>query len=207
MDPFDWRGFLEEWSRERLEDNEADSEQFPPEVVASGWLGSPSATEQQLSQLESYLERTLPPSYRAFLSVSNGWRWGTYNLDQLWPAEEIDWFAVRNQNFIDEWMKSSAAQPLPDAEYFVYGDEQTHELFRAQYLQTALQISDWSGDAICLLNPEVVTPEGEWEAWLFLTWLPGVERYRSFQDLMQAEHEGFLRSRQHEWVFDGDMGG
>lgn len=50
------------------------------------------------------------------------------------------------------------------------------------------------GDAaIYVLNPQIVTPEGEWEAWLFADWLPGAARYRSFQDLMQAEYAQAMR--------------
>ena len=54
-----------------------------------------------------------------------------------------------------------------------------------------LEISDESDSAIYLLNPEVVTAEGEWEAWLFANWLPGASRYRSFAELMEAEYRTF----------------
>ena len=47
-----------------------------------------------------------------------------------------------------------------------------------------------------LLNPMVVTPEGEWEAWMFAHWLPGARRYRSFWELMGGEYRMFLRVRQ-----------
>jgi hypothetical protein len=63
-------------------------------------------------------------------------------------------------------------------------------------LRTALEISDWGDSAICLLNPQVVTPEGDWEAWFFANWLPGANRYRSFWELMQAEYAGFLELRE-----------
>src|SRR5262249_28866812 len=33
-----------------------------------------------------------------------------------------------------------------------------------------------------LLNPMVVWPDGEWEAWFFANWLPGAARYPSFAD-------------------------
>jgi len=42
-------------------------------VVASGWLGFPGATEAETAAAEAHLGVTLPPSYRAFLRVSNGW--------------------------------------------------------------------------------------------------------------------------------------
>ncbi|HEY3110361.1 MAG TPA: hypothetical protein VGL23_16490 [Chloroflexota bacterium] len=41
----------------------------------------------------------------------------------------------------------------------------------------------------------MVTPEGEWEAWFFANWYPGASRYRSFWELMQAEHASFLELR------------
>jgi hypothetical protein len=82
---------------------------------------------------------------------------------------------------------------LSDEEYFVYGEEQDSVMFRTEYLQTALQISEEGDSAVYLLNPLVVTPEKEWEAWFFANWLPGATRYRSFRDMMQAERESFLR--------------
>jgi hypothetical protein len=43
--------------------------------------------------------------------------------------------------------------------------------------------------AILLLNPKIVTDEGEWEAWYLDSKLPGAFRFRSFQELMQAQYE------------------
>lgn len=37
-----------------------------------------------------------------------------------------------------------------------------------------------------LLNPRVTFPDGEWEAWDYASWYPGVYRYRSFRDMMEA---------------------
>jgi hypothetical protein len=42
-----------------------------------------------------------------------------------------------------------------------------------------------------LLNPNIVTPDGEWEALYFAHWIPGADRYPSFWELMQAEREAF----------------
>jgi hypothetical protein len=50
-----------------------------------------------------------------------------------------------------------------------------------------LEISDTGDAAILLLNPEVVSDEGEWEAWFFASWLPGAGRFRSFEELMRFE--------------------
>jgi HEAT repeat protein len=55
-----------------------------------------------------------------------------------------------------------------------------------------LEVSDVGDSAIILLNPQVVTPEGEWEAWFFANWIPGAYRYRSFWELMQGQYEQVL---------------
>ena len=49
-------------------------DEIAPEVIASRWLGYPGATEEQIMNLETRLGRKLPPSYRAFLKASNGFR-------------------------------------------------------------------------------------------------------------------------------------
>lgn len=193
--PFDWRAFLTRWSKELLDDPEIVRE-LPAGVVASGWLGYRGATAEQLADLETRLGATLPPSYRAFLSVSNGWRNTSPFIDRVLPTEEVDWFATRHQQWIDAYVAPAAGLPrLTDAEYLVYGQEQSTVHFRTEYLQTALQISDVGDAAIYLLNPQVVTPEGEWEARFFANWHPGAVRHRSFQEMMQAEDQTFLDLR------------
>ena len=63
--------------------------------------------------------------------------------------------------------------------------------FRIEYLESAVEVSDIGDSAIFLLNPQVVTPDGEWEAWFFANWLPGASRYRSFGELMETEYHSF----------------
>lgn len=193
MDRAQWEPLLRQWSREVLASDEY-AGLLPPEVVASGWLGYPGATEEEIQQAETRLGTQLPPSYREFLKVSNGWRITSPFIDQVWSTDEIAWFSERNQYWIDAYRNAEGvATSVPDSQYFVYGAGQDPVLFRVEYLQTALEISDVGDSAIYLLNPKVVTPDGEWEAWFFANWLPGAQRYRSFWDMMQAEHAAFLR--------------
>ena len=35
----------------------------------------PPASEEQIAKLEQKIGIALPPSYRAFLTIHNGWRW------------------------------------------------------------------------------------------------------------------------------------
>lgn len=203
MNHFDWKALLTQWSEElhasglNLSEGEYSDVGFSKEVrtspaaIPSGWLGYPGATEAQIVQAENRLGVHLPPSYREFLKVTNGWPRITDFIYKIWPVEEIDWFATRHQDLIDIWMEGDFH--IPDQEYFVYGEAQGPT--RVYYLQTALEISDKGDQAFYLLNPQVITPEGEWEAWFFAEWLHGAVRYPSFWELMQGEHQSFLRGR------------
>lgn len=195
MAPFNWIELLTQWSAAVLADDES-TEDLPAEVITSGWLGYPGATEAQITAAEIRLGTRLPPSYREFLKVSNGWR-DTSFIYEVWSAEEIAWFAVRHRQWIDIYVRGAAhRQHMPDQAYLVYGTQQNPLRFRAEYLQTALEISARGDSAIYLLNPQIVTPEGEWEAWFFANWLPGVRRYRSFWELMQGELDIFRRTKE-----------
>jgi SMI1/KNR4 family protein SUKH-1 len=196
MATFEWQPFLEKWSQEIIEAGEYP--ELPPEVVASGWLGFPGATEEQITQAEARLGVGLPPSYRDFLKVTNGWRQTGTFIWRMWSTEEMEWFSVRNHQWVNAYLRpwgifsTPPKNPsIPDDEYFVYGDHQDPARFRPEYLRTALEISEEGDSAIYLLNPKVVTPDGEWEAWFFANWNPGADRFRSFAEMMQAEYRSF----------------
>jgi hypothetical protein len=195
MTTLGWRPFLETWSRELIEAGAYP--ELPADVIESGWLGFPGATAEQLAGVEERLGVRLPPSYRELLRVSNDWRQSGASIWRMWSTEELDWFRARNSEWIDAYVNPFAfgdlndEPPLTDDEYLVYGETQDPVFFRKEYLETALEISDTGDSAIYLLNPKIVTTDGEWEAWLFANWLPGASRHRSFAELMQAEYESF----------------
>lgn len=215
MSTFDWESFLRRWSQALIEAKGQELYPLPPDVIESGWLGYPGATEAQIIHAEARLGVTLPPSYREFLKVSNGWRQTTPFIYRLWSTENIEWLAVRHPDWINSFVEqqqrleqrhsysavngssSKGSQfDVPDNIYFVYGEDQDCMNLRAQYLNTALEISEQGDSSIYLLNPQVVTEDGEWEAWFFGDWLPGADRYRSFRELMQAEYQNFLELRE-----------
>ncbi|MGH9844921.1 MAG: SMI1/KNR4 family protein, partial [Blastocatellia bacterium] len=138
---------------------------------ASGWLGNPGATENQIVSLESRLGKKLPPSYRAFLKTSNGFRTPGINISRLQPIEKVEWFRVRNQETIDIWRSNGL-----------------------ENLSATLCISaiDFWGGTYFLLNPKVVTSDGEWEALYFDPGKAACEHFPSFWELMQDERRGFL---------------
>lgn len=189
---FNWRTFLEAFSQDLLADDRIRAS-VPDTVQETGWMGFDGATAQQLSALEARLGQRLPPSYRAFLMTSNGWRQSGSFVDRLYSADEVDWFRVRNRQWINAFTLGGLATVLgpsvPDGDYFVYDDRQDSARGRWEYLENALEISPVGDDAIYLLNPRVVFADGEWEAWFFADWLPGATRYRSFREMMLAERQ------------------
>jgi hypothetical protein len=191
----DWQSFLKQESQKLVadyKDNKSKSEgkwrfiQLSPETIESEWLGYPGATEEQIIAAETRLGIILPPSYRTFLKATNGWT-DIPGPNKLYSTEEINWFCVENQDWIDEW--SSALQflpPITDEEYFVYGkDYGWNQHIRREYMQTALQISDEEDGNVFLLNPHVIH-NNEWEAWLLINGRAGILRCHSFQELIQT---------------------
>jgi SMI1/KNR4 family protein SUKH-1 len=191
---FNWRVFLEQFSKSLLEDETIQAQQSQ-ETLNSGWLGFPGASLEAIKISEKRLGVEFPPSYRQFLQISDGWRNSGGFIDRIWSTNQIAWFRERHQEWIDAYTGPPHRLRLPtisDEDYFVYGEGQDPITLRVEYLQTALEISDIGDAGIYLLNPKVLTKEGEWEAWFFANWLPGAARYRSFQELMEAEYRSFL---------------
>ena len=218
MSAFDWESFLRQWSQAILETMDEEEQQLlPPEVLASGWLGYPGATEAEIGRAEARLRVKLPPSYREFLKVTNGWRQtadqaNTFN-HRFWSTEDVGRFATRHPQWIRSFIQHQETTDIAlddepydldnqwesigisDNDYFKYGEEQDPSKLRVEYLQTAIAISDVGLGSIYLLNPQVA-PDGEWEAWFFADYLPGADRYRSFQEMMEAEYQAFLELRE-----------
>ncbi len=179
-----WQALLNEFSQTLIS---SQARTLTPENSASQWLGNSGATEAEIRAAETRLGVQFPPSYRAFLEVSNGWPRSDWTEMQLWSTTEINWFSQQNQGWIEAWRPYEEKRPtITDDEYFVYGAAQDCVNLRREYLQTALEISSDSGDGdIFLLIPDVIFPDGEWEAWHFGNKLPGAYRYQSFYNLMQ----------------------
>lgn len=191
MPTFNWSDLMTKWNAALLAHPEIES-YVDLDDIEAGWLGFPGATESQISAAERRLGVRLPPSYREFLAFTNGWRVVNFAIERLWSTEEVEWFAVKHQRDINGWLESYRSLSISDEEYFVYDHRQNETRLRPKYLQSCLHMSDTGDAADFLLNPEVVTPEGEWEAWFLASWLPGAQRYRSFWDLMQATYRQFL---------------
>lgn len=189
MDIPTWNTFLTTW-------NTTVFTQFQAEVFSDvphpPWLGRQPVDQQRIQALEKRLQVSipLPPSYRSFLLVTNGWRLWSH-LDWIFSIDEVRWYAQDHQDNIDAWNDPDERWDVPDEEYFVYGSAQRSTDLRVEYLPQTLYIGESVGGQF-LLNPNIVTNDGEWETWYFSGGLPGAVRYRSFWDFMQSEYEGLI---------------
>ncbi|GAB1817230.1 hypothetical protein HerbRD11066_03940 [Herbidospora sp. RD11066] len=140
--------------------------------------------------MEERLGVALPPSYREFLQVTDGWDLGMHLTVSLLPAAEIGWARDMNNGIVEAW-RPDPDDPLPevpDDEYFVYGPEQDCAIhLRTEYFPDLLYVSGYHEGQAYFLNPRIVFPDGEWEAWDFASWYPGAVRHRSFRELMESE--------------------
>lgn len=181
----DLKTLLLQISREQLADPEFAASKSE-DRVQSIWLGEPGASEAEIVSAEQRLGVRLPPSYRAFLSISNGFDDIGPFIYRLYTAAEINWFSERNKGWIDAYQEGlEGGKDVSPEEHL--SDPKDSVRFRRAYLSHCLQISDVGDSAVVLLNPEVVNSKGEWETWLFANWYPGAERYPSF--LAYVEHE------------------
>ncbi|NJR64372.1 MAG: SMI1/KNR4 family protein [Leptolyngbyaceae cyanobacterium CRU_2_3] len=215
MSTFNWESFLRQWSQSLAS---VTHEQKKRQPFHLGHLSYSGAIEEQILHAETRLNIALPPSYREFLTVTNGWYQNTPFVNKFWSTQDIEWFPVRHEIWIDQITERYRKQvctnvdnlvnssvngsghcsnisSISDEEYFVYGDAQDCSKIRAEYLKTALEISEKSNSTIYLLNPQVISADGEWEAWFLGDWLPGADRYQSFREMMQAEYRNFLEQQ------------
>ncbi len=198
MPEFDWKPFLEAWSKAVLSSDNLPYFNLPQSVIDSEWLGYPGATEAEITAAEKRLGKTLPPSYREFLKVSNGWRQTGHFINDLWTVDRIDWHRILNPQNIRIWQADDYEIDNDPDPWQRRGGYHISEVVDFRPLAHALQISDWGDEEILLLNPDAVSADGEWEAWFHAGWIPGAYRFPSFRELTQYLYEGLLELSAHQ---------
>jgi hypothetical protein len=174
--PADWQSFLKK---------------FADAANIEEWPGNPGASEGQLLVAEKRLKVKFPPSYRAFLTASNGWLQASRAVPFVRPVEDICWFRKEHRDWYEAYQMSAEPLSIIEQDYFNYAQADCVS-FDFKHLAQTLCVSEIGDDAVLLLNPMVVWPDGEWEAWFFANWLPGAARYRSFADWMRQELDQLL---------------
>ncbi len=171
---------------------------------AETWPGNPGATEEQLAAAEKQLKVTLPPSYRTFLSASNGWQLTSQTMPPLRAVDKIRWFRKEHPDWFGAYQQGAEPLLIPEQDYFNYSEPDSIN-FEIKHLAQTLCVSEIGDASVLLLNPMVVWPDGEWEVWFFANWLPGALRYRSFADWMRREFNESLNEPFQPIVNPGEL--
>ncbi|GGX71517.1 cell wall assembly protein [Streptomyces minutiscleroticus] len=177
---FNWQEFLGRWQEEwiPLEDEDEDDEHT---VLP---LGRPGADEAAIVAAEERLGRRLPPSYREFLAVSDGWRVDqTAGIYQLGGVADIDWFR-------------DPFDMTPLYEQNLGQDPREEDVLLAGMWRRALRLETDSDMSYALLDPGDRDQDGEWALYVYKGW--GGEypdRYPSFRAYMEAMYRGFHADR------------
>jgi hypothetical protein len=128
----------------------------------------PPASATQLQALETALDRKLPPSYRQFLAMHDGWRMVNGAMDLLSVAELLG--GPRHDKIV-RWQKQMLTS----------GDTVAAN-------SLVIGASDITPTKL-LLDPDTLTEGGEW---LMVHYHKGPEdRYLSFLDWLEGSAQGF----------------
>ncbi|MFJ8659739.1 SMI1/KNR4 family protein [Streptomyces sp. NPDC093795] len=179
-EPFNWHEFLQRWQEEWVPRPDADDEDGEEIVLPA----RPGADEAAIGAAEKRLGRRLPPSYRAFLAVSDGWHVDQpAGIYQLGGAADIDWFR-------DPFgMTPLYEQSLGD-------DPREEDVLLAGMWRRALRLETDSDMTNALLDPGDSDQDGEWALYVYKGWggeMP--DRYPSFRAYMEAMYRGFHADR------------
>ncbi|MER7049264.1 SMI1/KNR4 family protein [Streptomyces jumonjinensis] len=180
--PFDWWEFLIRWSGEWADAQDFDGLDGPDEeLVASRWLGFPAASDTDLAALEERVGHRLPPSLRAFLQVSNGWRNAGPFVYHLGGSRDV------RPHLDGRGLGAVFAEYLDE-------DASPQDRLRAGMWERALQLEVESDSVLVLIDPLDVDGDGEWAVYEYAHWLAAPpERYPSFRHYMTDRYRDFHR--------------
>jgi hypothetical protein len=171
MSDLEWPSFLSDWSA----------------AAGAGQPPRAGAVPEALDALERRLKASIPTDYLAFLRASDGWDDPSgHPLNHIRGSAEVKPVASEDPDLFATWGRAPKSR-LSDGVYFSYTDAAATE-YRPSQMRYGFVLCGGErsreGDAVVLLNPQVVWPDGCWEVWLVANWLPGVKRYRDFTSLM-----------------------
>ena len=160
------------------------------------------ASDVAIQETENRLSLSLPPTLLEFYRLTNGMR-----LDErhwLAPVEKFEFLRERYPAVIKSAKKIASEYSLPpvtDDEYFMYGNDQDENVFRYEYLENAIVLSqdfedsldiDYKENIIWLAVPDVRFNEGELEIWHYHAY--GCGRFRSFSEAIRAHYESWQQN-------------
>ncbi|MEU1177856.1 SMI1/KNR4 family protein [Streptomyces sp. NPDC005820] len=182
-----WRSFLLRWSGEWADSLPEDETRAEDDEAArqARWLGFPPASEERIAAMEERLGRRMPPSYREFLGVTDGWRHAGGFVWLLAGTEDARWHddASGLADVFEEYLDEDA------------GPEERRE---ADIWRRGLQLDVESDITHVLMDPEDVDEDGEWAVYTWASWRAAPpERHASFRAFMREMYREFHSLRAH----------
>lgn len=184
---FDWRSFLLRWSQEWADSLSDDEMRGRDDEAAreARWLGFPPACEERIAAMEERLGRRMPPSYREFLKVTDGWRHAGGFVWLLAGTESVHWH--ENESGLAEIF-----------EEYLDEDADPEERQEAELWRRGLQLDVESDGLYVLLDPDEVDEDGEWALYTWAGWRAAPpERLGNFLEFMLAMYREFHSLRSH----------
>ena len=139
MTMYNWKKLLEQINDTILSDKDLCAVVDNPDT-----LFNPAASEEQILKNQNRLETDLPPSYKSFLSTSNGFKILNNFYWDIFPIEKVQWLKDFDQDLIDAWLKPPGLEVYPavgDEEYYVYDQTQNSTWVGPSYMAKSLAIS------------------------------------------------------------------
>jgi cell wall assembly regulator SMI1 len=148
---------------------------------------------REIEEWERRLGRQLPPSYRKFLSIHDGWEvykdgWTLMGAaDETFAAARVD-AALTLEEYADAWTQTyGEATHEAIARYEAHDSSaictSSHVIYAANKIAVG---TDFNGGVV-LLNPTVRDSAGEFEAVRFKARWGAIGRHASFYALLQAD--------------------
>jgi hypothetical protein len=181
----DWRGYLVEYGGVYVRTaNEYQRARLTAEQLESHWLGAEPVDERTVAATERRLGIRLPPSLRAFLTVTDGWQGVGGWVHEVSPCAEIDWLrdTGMGEDLIDVYLDVEQEDGEPN---------DLLALFRRALVIT-------SGEDLWLLDPTAIRPDGEWTAYEFAPKYGEAEEYPGFAELFHASRGLMTRLAENE---------
>ncbi|MFJ6570677.1 SMI1/KNR4 family protein [Streptomyces sp. NPDC091292] len=184
---YDWRSFLLGWSGEWADSLSEDESRGEDDEAArqARWLGFPPASEDRIAAMERRIGRRMPPSYREFLKVSDGWQHAGGFVSLLAGTDDARWHN-------DESGLADVFEEDLDE------DSEPEERREADLWRRGLQLDVESDATYVLMDPEDVDEVGEWAVYTWAGWRAAPpERYANFLEFMRSMHREFHSLRAH----------
>jgi len=121
----------------------------------------------------------LPPDYKSFILITNGWPLVGFNYSSLLEINMINKYSILHYESYKIWRTVYDEEPLTNRQRLVYGADQLPELYAHEDLDEAIAISDNEYGECILLNP-LVKNNGNYETWVISPRHPDAMRFPSF---------------------------